>query len=73
MILLLLFTDDVTICMKIDPGIYRYAFDFLSKTGYDMNRSQFHNPGGQRQVRASDKGTNRNSGLTGPLEFGVES
>jgi hypothetical protein len=37
MILLVLFTDDVTICMKLDASIYIGSTWFYFKIGYDRS------------------------------------
>jgi hypothetical protein len=38
-ILFLLFTNDVTICMELDPGIHIGNTWFILKTGCDMDRT----------------------------------
>jgi hypothetical protein len=37
MIMILLFTNDVTICMKLDPGIHIGNTWFVLKTGCDRS------------------------------------
>jgi hypothetical protein len=59
-ILFLLFTNDVTICMELDPGIHIGSTWFVLETGCDRRR-----PGRRTGEEEARTGAGRTSGVTG--------